>query len=135
MQTRRKRQSLLGTIGPCSTDLHLLKSSELDYPSVKYQGSGDNHVIERPKYSLAENRIYINPTHYFEDIDPEVWEYQIGGYQVLDKYLKDRKGRKMDDPRHYIRMATALAKTIEIQKEIDAIYPEVEKHLIEFDQP
>jgi hypothetical protein len=61
-----------------------------------------------------------------------VWEYQIGGYQVMDKYLKDRKGRKMDDPRHYIHIATAIAKTIEIQEEIDALYPEVEKDVIAF---
>jgi len=61
-----------------------------------------------------------------------VWEYQIGGYQVMDKFLKDRKGRKMDDPRHYIRIATTLAKTIEIQAEIDKIYPDVEKDVIEF---
>ena len=50
----------------------------------------------------------------------------------MDKYLKDRKGRKMDDPRHYIRIATALARTIEIQAEIDELYPEVEKEVIEF---
>jgi len=51
---------------------------------------------------------------------------------VMDKYLKDRKGWRMDDPRHYIHIATALEKTIEIQAEIDALYPEVEKDLIEF---
>jgi hypothetical protein len=50
----------------------------------------------------------------------------------MQKYLKDRKGRKMDDPRHYIRMATALAKTIEIQAEIDELYPDVEMQVIDF---
>lgn len=112
--------------------LHLLKSPELDNPTVKYQGQGDDHVIERPRYIADEQRVYINKMHYFEGVEPEVWQYQIGGYQVMDKYLKDRKGRKMDDPRHYIRIATALAKTIEIQAEIDVIYPEVEKEVIEF---
>lgn len=122
----------MAALGHRLIDLHLLKSPELDQPTVKYQGQGDDHTIERPKYNLEENRVYINTTHYFEGVEPEVWEYQIGGYQVMDKYLKDRKGRKMDDPRHYIRIATALAKTIEIQAEIDEIYPEVEKDVIEF---
>jgi len=123
---------ILASFGQRLIAIHLLKSLELDQTTVKYQGQGDYNTIERPKYNANENRVYINPTLYFEGVDPEVWEYQIGGYQVMDKYLKDRKGRKMDDPRHYIRIATALAKTIEIQAEIDEIYPEVEKDVIEF---
>jgi len=51
---------------------------------------------------------------------------------MLEKFLNERKSRKMDNPRHLIREATALAKTIEVQKEIDAIYPEVEKNVIKY---
>ena len=62
----------------------------------------------------------------------EVWYYQIGGYQVLQKWLKDRKKHilNLDDINHYCRVVTALAKTIEIQAEIDALYPEVEKETL-----
>ncbi len=123
---------LMAALGKRLIDLHLIKSHELDNPTVKYQGSDDNYIIEKPRYNPSEKRVYINNTHYFEGVEPEIWEYQIGGYQVMDKYLKDRKGRNMDDPRHYIRIATALAKTIEIQAEIDELYPEVEKEVIEF---
>ena len=122
----------IGKFGKQLIDLHLLKSPELDQPTVKYQGQGDDHTIGKPVYNEEEQRVYINKTHYFEGVAPEVWAYQIGGYQVLDKYLKDRKGRKMEDPRHYIHIATALEKTIEIQAEIDALYPEVEQDVIEF---
>jgi len=122
----------IAALGQRLIDLHLLNSPELDQPSVKYRGHGDDHGIERPKYNSQEKRVYINTTHFFEDVEPEVWAYQIGGYHVMDKYLKDRKGRRMEDPRHYIRIATALAKTIEIQAEIDKLYPEVEKDVIEF---
>lgn len=122
----------MADLGQRLIDLHLLKSPELDNPEVKYQGQDDNHIIENPTYKLSEKRVYINKTHYFEGVKPEVWEYQIGGYQVMHKYLKDRKGRKMDDPRHYIRIATSLAKTIEIQAEIDELYPEVEREVIQF---
>ncbi|HOM66990.1 MAG TPA: N-6 DNA methylase [Brevefilum fermentans] len=120
------------SLGRRLANLHLLKSPELDQPTVKYQGQGDDHTIGKPSYNEDEQRVYINKTHYFEGVPPAVWAYQIGGYQVLDKYLKDRRGRKMDDPRHYIHIATALEKTIEIQAEIDALYPEVEEDVIEF---
>jgi predicted helicase len=122
----------VASLGRRLADLHLLRSHDLDPPTVKYQGQGDDHIIIKPTYVESEQRVYINKIHYFEGVEPEVWTYQIGGYQVMHKYLKDRKGRQMDDPRHYIHIATALAKTIEIQAEIDEIYPEVEKDVIEF---
>ena len=67
-------------------------------------------------------------------MEKEVWEYQVGGYQVCNKWLKDRKGRKLstEDIVHYCKVVTALRKTIQIQKSIDGIYDEVEKDLIEF---
>ena len=122
----------IGKLGKRLSDLHLLKSTELDTPIAKYQGSGDNDLIEKITYKEDEQHIYINKDKYFESVAPEVWNYHIGGYQVLHKYLKDRKGRSMDDAPRYCRIVTALSKTIEIQKQIDEIYPEVEKDLIEF---
>jgi len=38
----------------------------------------------------------------------------------------------MGDPRHYCRVVTALAKTIEYQKKIDEIYEDVEKRIVDF---
>jgi len=122
----------MSDLGERLINTHLLKSPDLDKPTVKFQGVGKDIMIGRRMYDEETHRVYINKDYYFEGVMPEVWEYQIGGYQVMDKYLKDRKGRKMDDPRHYIHIATAIAKTIEIQAEIDAIYPEVEKDVIEF---
>ncbi len=122
----------MAALGHRLADLHLLKSAELDPPMARYQGVGSNDTIEKVDYDPATGRIRINPDKYFEGVTPEVWQYQIGGYQVLMKYLKDRKGRRMDDPIRYVHIVTALAKTIDIQKEIDRVYPEVEKALIEF---
>jgi len=64
----------------------------------------------------------------------EVWEYQIGGDQVCEKWLKDRKTRRLsvEEIKKYCQIVTALQKTIEVQKEIDKIYPEVEKDVITF---
>ncbi len=108
-------------------DLHLLKSSELDNPVAKFQGKGDNRV-EKLRYDEKEQRVHINQGQYFEGITEEVWQYQTGGYQVCDKWLKYRKSRSLslDDIKHYCNIVTALTKTIEIQKQIDKAYPEIE---------
>jgi hypothetical protein len=47
---------------------------------------------------------------------------------VLSKWLKDRKGRYMtlQDSIAYSKIATSISKTIEIQKEINLLYPSVE---------
>ncbi|MBP8718124.1 MAG: N-6 DNA methylase [Candidatus Atribacteria bacterium] len=119
----------MGELGKQLADLHLLKSPLLDPPVARYQGSGDNDRIAKVDYQQNEQRLYINKDKYFEGILPEVWNYYIGGYQVLLKYLKDRKGRIMDDAPHYCRIVTAIQKTIEIQKQIDTLYPDIEKEL------
>ncbi len=121
----------MGDFGKRLVDIHLLKSGELDPPVAKFQGKGDKKV-ERVRYE--QGRVRINNDQHFEGIPPEVWEYQIGGYQVCDKWLKDRKGRtlSLDDIKHYCKVITALKKTIEVQEEIDSVYPNIEKEIIEF---
>ncbi|MCD4691353.1 MAG: hypothetical protein K8R79_00440, partial [Calditrichales bacterium] len=120
------------SFGKRLVELHLLKSNELDPTVAKYQGTSENDTIEKPVYKEKEQRIYINKEKYFEGVEPAVWNYYIGGYQVLQKYLKDRKGRRMDDPRHYVFIATSIKRTIDIQEEIDAIFSDIEKEPIEF---
>jgi len=129
----------IGNLGKKLIDLHLLNSNELESSIARFQGEGDNRIAKAKKigrnYNPKEKRVYINKDkQYFEGIEPEVWEYQIGGYKVLDTWLKYRKDRKLstDDIKHFCKMVTAISKTIEIQKEIDEIYPEVEKDVIEF---
>lgn len=119
-------------MGEQLTALHLLKSPVLEKPLAKYEGGGTNDTIEKPVYKEDVARVYINTDKYITGVKPEVWKYNIGGYQVLNKYLKDRKGRQMDDPRHYCRVVTALDKTIDIQKEIDNLYESIEKNTINF---
>jgi hypothetical protein len=64
----------------------------------------------------------VNDEQYFDGVPVSVWEYQIGGYQVANKWLKDRKGRLLtfDELLHYQRIVSALAETIRLQAEIDA---------------
>jgi hypothetical protein len=70
-------------------------------------------------------RVYINKKQYFEGVEPDVWEFQIGGYQVLHKWLKDSKGRKLsfDDLFHYQKIVVALKETMQPMEEIDDLIP------------
>ena len=53
----------------------------------------------------------------------DVWNFHIGGYQVCEKWLKDRKGRTLskDDIAHYQKIVVALTETIRLMKEIDEV--------------
>lgn len=114
-------------------DLHLLKSTELDTPLCKFPIKGENRV-KKIKYDEKEKRIYFNEEQYFEEVPQEIWQYQIGSYQVCRKWLKDRKDRclSLEDIKHYCRMVTVLQKTIEIQQKIDNIYENIENKIIDF---
>jgi predicted helicase len=126
--------SKMAEYGQNLVDLHLLKSAEIDQPIAKFQGKGDERV-EKLRYDEKEKRAYINESQYFEGITEEVWQYQIGGYQICNKWLKDRKKRRLslDDIKHYCKIVTSIQKTIEVQKAIDGIYPEVEKETVEIE--
>ena len=103
--------------------LHLM---EKHGPEItQYPAKGD-HTIEKVRYTAPgqgaeKGRVWINKTQYFEGVPPEVWNFHIGGYQVCEKWLKDRKGRTLsfDDLSHYQRIVSALADTIRLMAEID----------------
>ena len=125
----------LAELGVRLVGLHLLKSPELDPPTCRFEGEGDA-VVARTKatgfrYAADEQCMYVNKTQYFGPVPSEVYAYRIGGYQVCDKWLKDRKDRRLtlDDIRTYCRMVTAIGLTLTLQKQMDGLYLEVEKNL------
>ena len=103
----------------------------MNKPLAKFEGQGLGEVKKR-EYNEKEKRLYINENQYFSGIEPQVWNYYIGGYQVLDKWIKDRVGRYLNDDEveHYLKIISAISKTIDIQREIDKLYSEVEKNLL-----
>jgi len=124
--------------------LHLLESPLLGQPTTRYPVVGDNRVEKGyPKYFapgevepgskggggdgaiLEAGRVYINKSQYFEGVPSEVWEFQVGGYQVCDKWLKDRRGRQLsyDDLTHYQKVVVALQETIRLMEEVDEAIP------------
>lgn len=109
-------------------DLHLLKSPKVGNFITSFPHPGEN-LVEKgyPKYVQPEDafpgRVQINKQQYFEGVAPEVWEFHIGGYQVLHKWLKDRSGRKLsyEDLSHYQKIVVALKETILLMPQIDKI--------------
>jgi len=126
----------LAALGARLTALHLLKSPELDPPACRFEGKGDSRIAKGRKAGLchepAKQRVYINAIQYFAPVPQEVWDYQVGGYQVCEKWLKDRQERQLDvdDIRTYCRIVTSLKLTLGIQQEIDALYPQAESRTV-----
>ena len=119
-------------LGERLVGLHLLKSPELDPPACRFEGKGDARVAKTKaqgfRYDADVERVYVNRTQYFGPLPREIYEYRIGGYQVCQKWLKDRKERHLglDDIRTYCRLVTAVGHTLTIQHQIDALYPEAD---------
>ena len=82
--------------GETLTSLHLME--RVGSVMTSYPVEGDN-VVEKPSFKEDEGglagRVYINTTQYFDGVPVEVWNFYVGGYQVLHKWLKDRKGREL----------------------------------------
>jgi predicted helicase len=100
--------------------IHLLESSIVEQYITQYPIDGDN-VVGKPKYK--DDKVYINDTQYFENVPQVAWEFYIGGYQPAQKWLKDRKDRKLefDDILHYQKIIVAISETDRLMKEIDKI--------------
>lgn len=123
----------MGELGKKLVDLHLLSSSELYNPISKFRGQ-DSGMVEKVKYNEEDMRVHINNNNYFDSVEKEVFEYQIGGYQVCNKWLKDRKGRilLLTETEQYCKIVTVISKTLEIQQAIDNLYQPIEKSIVIF---
>jgi hypothetical protein len=87
-----------------------------------YPIAGTN-IVEKINYEENNQRIWINSKQYFAQVPPQIWNFYIGGYQVCQKWLKDRKGRELnfEDLTHYQNIISILSETIELTQDIDRI--------------
>jgi predicted helicase len=100
--------------------IHLLESPTVEKYITQYPEDGNNIVV-KPKYE--NGKVFINDTQYFDNVPQIAWDFFIGGYQPAQKWLKDRKERKLefDDILHYQKIIVALSETDRLMKEIDKI--------------
>ncbi|MCQ2695556.1 N-6 DNA methylase [Helicobacter pylori] len=104
--------------------LHVLNKESLNYSFNKLKDAtiGDSYykeahdrIIKKPSHNEPEQRLYINHSAYFRGVSQEIHDYMIGGYGVLDKYLKSHKNEPCDFD-HVSNIIKVIARTIEIQK-------------------
>ncbi len=118
----------LATYGEELVALHLMKSPRLDTLVTQFVDAGGDRTVDpgHPKYDEHSNSVLINKKgDKFTGVPKAVWEFYIGGYQVCQKWLKDRKGRTLtpEDITHYQRIVVALQETIRLMQQIDAAIP------------
>ena len=124
----------LVALGDDLVRFHLLEHPKVRQYITRYPIPGDNEVAPRggyPSYTPPnpvqgiEGRVWINKDQYVEGVPEDVWAFQVGGYQVLGKWLKDRRGRMLtfDDLAHYQQVVVALKETMRLMAEVDAAIP------------
>ncbi len=115
---------VLSLLGIELIGLHVLNQESLNYSFEKLKDAtiGEsrykevherNPIIKKPSHN--EQRLYINHSAYFVGVSQEIYDYRIGGYCVLDKYLKSHKDEPCDFD-HVTNIIKVIARTIEIQK-------------------
>lgn len=125
----------LARLGGELTALHLLESPKLAQPITEFIGTSR----EVTKVGYSGGTVWINATGTkgkttggtsgFRGVPEAVWNFHIGGYQVCEKWLDDRRKAKRslsdEDIAHYHKMVIALTETIRLMAEIDEV---IEQH-------
>lgn len=85
---------------------------------------GGSNLVEKVRWSEAEEKVWINASQGFAKVPRRVWEFTIGGYQVIDKYLKSRRGRilSLNEIENVEKVANILDFTADQMVKIDAAY-------------
>ena len=110
----------LSAFGLQLIDNHLFRInySRKETPTYAVEG---NDKVEKIAFKATEKRLFINETQYFENFQQEIWAFEVGGYQVFDKYLKARKGKTLsyNEINHIKKTAASIKRTLKIQQKID----------------
>ncbi len=115
---------VLSLLGIELIGLHVLNQESLNHSFEKLKDAtigescykeAHDCIIKKPVYNESEQRLYINHSAYFGGVSEEIYNYMIGGYCVLDKYLKSHKDESCNFD-HVSNIIKVIARTIEIQK-------------------
>ncbi len=108
----------LAKIGNELIDAHLLNKN-CD-GEVTLQGD-KTEVVEAVRHTKYNEYLYFNKHQYFAPISLEAYNFQIGGYKPLEKFLKSRKGRKLSlaEIKTMEKAANAIIFTMKKMQKID----------------
>jgi hypothetical protein len=109
--------------------LHLLDSVSANKFAPTYPIDGDNRItqkLSKHDFVITDHEsglVWINNSQYFANVSLIAWQFYIDGYQLAQKWLKDRHRRQLshDDIQHYRKIIIALVETDRIMQEIDAV--------------
>jgi Type ISP C-terminal specificity domain len=119
-------------IGKTLIRYHLLENLESNKLDAGFPEGGTD-FIKKVEYNPSECSVYVNEKQYFSNLSLEIWNYQIGGYRVCHRWLKERLGRRLrsSDQIIFMRIVGSIGKTIELQRKIDHIYPAIESQTLQ----
>jgi len=98
------------------------------------EGAKTLHLSDKQIFELLGEKtfdIYLNDTAYWSNIPSRVWDYIIGGYQVIKKWLSYREepllGRPLtkEEVRYVQEMARRIAAIILLEPALDENYRSV----------
>ncbi|MCR2095424.1 type ISP restriction/modification enzyme [Campylobacter upsaliensis] len=107
--------------------LHLMQEipqDEIDFIFLKESKKPNFKIAKyQEKERFVENKIILNEDLAISPIGAEIWNYTIGGYQVLKQWLKYRKDYvcTKEELEHLLKICKILKKTIEIQGKLSEI--------------
>ncbi len=121
----------VSVLGKSLVELHLLTSKELNTPTVKFNGKGDNNVTSI-EFKETEELLYINETQYFSGINSTMWEWEVGKNKPIQRWMKNAKDKTLGlaETIEFSKICTAISLTFEKQTEIDGLYADVVKDFI-----
>jgi hypothetical protein len=121
-------------IGKELINIHLLSDSILKTSNIGFPVMG-NDIIEKVQYDSKKFKVSINDKQFFSGIKPQMWKFEVGGYQICERWLKQRIGRKLNaqDLMRYMKIAASIEKTIELQEQIDILFPQIESDTVKLE--
>ncbi len=86
---------------------------------TEFDCTNPDMVVDKPRYE--QGKVYWNKTAHLKKVPESVWLFYIGGYQPVQKWLKDRKGQSLSsqDLEHLQKMILALHETQKLMQQID----------------
>ena len=105
-------------VGMNLINLHLMKSR---LPiQVGFEVPGENEI---KSIRYLKDNIWINDNQYFSNVPFNVWNFEICGYKVIDKWLKSRMGKKVSsgEVEHLMQVIETIRRTLDQCKEIDEV--------------
>lgn len=111
-------------LGQRLIDLHLFNAISKDTSiMLKFSDKADkqnpNFTLEKPRF--VDDKIVLNKDLEIVGVTKDIYEFSIGGYKVLDKWLKYRVGRALSktELEHLVNVACIIKESIKIQTELE----------------